>query len=254
MFLDPRFNLSGYGALPPGLASCSVVATAGTTAFGATATGPAGSQQTQSEAAGGSDGRPAGAASENSNGLKPGRGGRHGGAGTGTGTGTGGAAGQSSEPTPVGGVPGSGNGNGSSANGFSVAQAGAVAGAAAGKGAGTSVQRPAPAAAGDGLGSSERVRLSSGNRVPSTCPRWPPCLFCDEAWQGDALARYGWHCRHGLRLAPCRPGSSCSACRLVTRRRLHSHKPQNTGTATTTTTTGQLQPASAPTDDLSVTG
>ncbi|KAL4424123.1 hypothetical protein ABPG75_001424 [Micractinium tetrahymenae] len=162
VFLDPRFNLSGYGALPPGLASCSVVATVGTT-FGATATGPAGSQQTQTQsgAAGGSGDTPAGEASETSNGLKPRRGrGGAGGAGAGTGTSTGFAAGQSSGPTPVGGVPGSGNGNGSSRNGYSVAAAGAMAGAAAGNGAGTSVQRHADAmaaAVGDGQGSSEQA-------------------------------------------------------------------------------------------------
>lgn len=155
VFLDPRFNLSGYGALPPGLASCSVVATAGTTA-GGTATGPTASQHTQAQsgAAGGAGERPTGEASENSNGLKSGLAG----AATGTGTGTGGTAGQSSDPTPVGGVPGSGNGNGSSGNGFSVAQAGAVAGAAAKSGPGTSVQREAAAATGDGGGSSEQVR------------------------------------------------------------------------------------------------
>lgn len=45
VFLDPRFNLSSYGAMPAaGLASCSAVATAGTT-FGTAATGPAASQQ-----------------------------------------------------------------------------------------------------------------------------------------------------------------------------------------------------------------
>ncbi|PSC74485.1 Heterogeneous nuclear ribonucleo H2 [Micractinium conductrix] len=46
VFLDPRFNLSSYAALPPGLASCSAVATAGTTTYGATANGPAASQST----------------------------------------------------------------------------------------------------------------------------------------------------------------------------------------------------------------
>ncbi|KAL4438512.1 hypothetical protein ABPG77_000160 [Micractinium sp. CCAP 211/92] len=165
VFLDPRFNLSGYGALPPGPASCSVVATAGTTP-GATATGPAGSQQTQAQSGeeAASGGRRAAEPSEDSSGLKPGRGGPSGGTGTGTATGT---AGQSSEPTPGGGARGSGNGNGSSGNRCSVAQAGAVAGAPAKDGVGASVHGGAAAAgAGDGRGSSEQIDGQEADAEP----------------------------------------------------------------------------------------
>ncbi|KAI7845965.1 hypothetical protein COHA_000511 [Chlorella ohadii] len=115
VFLDPRFNLSSYGMLPPAFGS-SAAATAGTTA-GGTATGPArGSQQAQSEldatatSGGPAEQQPVGQA----------------GAAAATADGSGEGSGQGPSGSGAVEAPGGagGNGNGhSSGNGYSVAAA-----------------------------------------------------------------------------------------------------------------------------------
>ena len=121
VFLDPRFNLSSFGALPPAYAS-SAAATAGGTA-GGTATGPArGSQQAGSEleataTSGGPEERlPAGNAEPAGE--------------TADGSGEGSGQGPSGSGAAEAGMCAGGYGNGhSSGNGHSVAAAGQANGA-----------------------------------------------------------------------------------------------------------------------------